>query len=67
MKIRSLIAGMADGIDGAYRVLDREFDASIPKDAAIHSATDTYYSDEQNRWGHPPGALIIRVVLYTTQ
>ncbi len=41
MKVKSFVAGLVEGIDGAIKTLDRQVDKL--GDVPIHSVTDIYY------------------------
>ncbi|OGG78127.1 hypothetical protein A3A36_01180 [Candidatus Kaiserbacteria bacterium RIFCSPLOWO2_01_FULL_52_12b] len=60
MKVKSFVsvAHCEGRVEGAMKFLDNQVAAEIPRDAKIHSVTDTYYD--------PPSmaACIVRVVLY---
>ena len=63
MKVRSFFAGLADGVEGAFAILDREV-ASELGDVKIHQLTDTFYPkvDLGDRNKYDP--RIVRVVIY---
>jgi hypothetical protein len=63
MKIKSFSAGLADGIDGAFRSLDEQA-ATLGKRVVIHNVTDTAYSDK-DLLQHCAQPLIVRVITYS--
>jgi len=62
IQVKSLVAGLVHGVNGAMEVLDRMTRELSAK--RIQSITDTYYSAEQGKFDAPPGPHIVRVVIY---
>lgn len=65
MKMKSFVAGLYGGIDGAVEVLDSEVRKTLGDDVIIHSVTDTHFTEAQNYPGTPSGPRLVRVVVYS--
>jgi len=65
MKVRSFVAGTANGITDSMRWLDKSVSDLGP--LKIHSVTDTFLEDKELKFssgGPAPGPRIVRVVVF---
>jgi len=62
MKAKSFTTGLSGGIEHSMGILDK-FVADLG-DIVINDITDTVYSAQLNHNGHPPKAVIVRVITF---